>query len=104
MGSYVVTYAVGDDGGDDEVQVEVEAATGFRPVSAHSVLGSVREAVRPVMKAAEAVLSEARGSSPDEVTVRFGLKVSGERNWVVAKSVEEGNFEVTLSWKAGREG
>ena len=35
---------------------------------------------------------------PGEVEVKFGVKVTGEANWVVAKAATEGSFEITLKW------
>jgi len=40
-------------------------------------------------------LKEAR---PDRVEMKFGVRVNGEANWVVAKAATEGSFEVTLTW------
>ena len=45
------------------------------------------------------MIDKARAVAPDEVQVKFGLKVSGEANWWVAKAATEGNLEVTLTWK-----
>lgn len=38
--------------------------------------------------------------TPDEVELKFGLKVSGEAGWFFAKSRAEGTIEVTLRWAA----
>ena len=35
---------------------------------------------------------------PDSVEVKFGIKVTGTADWLVAKAATEGNFEVTLKW------
>ena len=35
---------------------------------------------------------------PDEVEVKFGVKVNGGTNWLVAKAATEANFEITLTW------
>jgi hypothetical protein len=53
------------------------------------------------VRAAAAVLDGVRQvtSHPDEVVVRFGMKVSGRMDWLVAKAATEGNFEITLTWK-----
>jgi len=47
---------------------------------------------------ATAVLDRVRELSPDGVQVKFGVKVTGTMNWLVAKAATEGNFEVTLGW------
>ena len=36
---------------------------------------------------------------PGGVEVKFGVKVTGEANWVVAKAATEGSFEITLTWE-----
>jgi hypothetical protein len=35
---------------------------------------------------------------PDEVEVRFGIKVSGGADWFVAKTAREASFEIKLTW------
>jgi hypothetical protein len=35
---------------------------------------------------------------PDEVSLEFGLKVSGSVNWFFAKAQGEGTIKVTLTW------
>jgi hypothetical protein len=35
---------------------------------------------------------------PDEVELKFGIKVSGGASWLVAKAAGEANFEVSLTW------
>ena len=94
--SQVVTYQV-----DDGVTVgfEIEPVAGFVPCGVEEIAGRVREAVEPAVSAARAVLGQVRELSPDGVEVKFGVKVTGTANWLVAKAATEGNFEVTLSWR-----
>jgi len=35
---------------------------------------------------------------PDEVSLEFGLKVSGGVNWFFAKAQAEGTIKVTVKW------
>ena len=35
---------------------------------------------------------------PDEMSLEFGLKVSGGVNWFFAKAQGEGTIKVTLTW------
>ena len=95
LSSEVVTYQL-----DDAMQVrfEIEPPEGFRPAGAWEVFGRVREAVAPAIEAAREVLEKAKEIRPDGVEVRFGVKVSGGANWLVAKVAGEGNFEITLTW------
>ncbi|MEU9608626.1 CU044_2847 family protein [Streptomyces sp. NPDC048057] len=54
------------------------------------------------MQAARTVLDSASELRPEEVTVTFGIKVSGTANWLVAKAASEANFEVSLVWRPAR--
>ncbi|MBO0869993.1 MAG: hypothetical protein J2P15_15650 [Micromonosporaceae bacterium] len=94
-GSHVVTYAVDE---QTTVAFEIAPPPGFVP-AANDVVGRVRDAVEPAVRAAQVVLDRVREAAPDRVTVKFGLKVSGRVDWLVAKAATEGNFEVTLTWK-----
>ncbi|WIM94788.1 CU044_2847 family protein [Actinoplanes oblitus] len=97
--SQVVRYTV-DDG--TVVQFEVDPPDGFEQASAERIAGQVRDAVGPAVEAAREVLDRVRAHAPDEVEVKFGIKVSGTANWLVAKAATEGNFEVTLKWQPGK--
>jgi len=55
--------------------------------------------VSPAIAAAKVVLDRLNELGSESVEVRFGVKVSGRDNWAVARRAEEGNFEVTLSWR-----
>ena len=70
-------------------QVVVQARTSFadamnkiKPVAAN-IIGKVRE-----LK-----------DSPDEVEVKFGVKMTAEVGAVIACANVEGNYEITLKWK-----
>jgi hypothetical protein len=91
----VVTYGVDD---DVIVSVEIEPVEGFAPAGVDEIAGQVRAAVQPAVAAARAVLEQAKALAPSGVQVKFGVKVTGTANWLVAKAATEGNFEVTLSW------
>ncbi|MFC1408846.1 CU044_2847 family protein [Streptacidiphilus sp. N1-12] len=98
MASEVVTYAL-DDG--TEVRFEIEPSDDWHPVGADGVAGRVRDAVRPAVEAAHAVLERVAELRPDEVEVTFGIKVNGSANWLVAKAATEANFEITMTWRPG---
>lgn len=91
----VVGYAL-DDG--TVVRFEIDPDAGFRPAGPDEVVGRVREAVAPAVEGARAVLEKVKEAAPDEIKVKFGIKVSGTANWLVAKAATEGNFEITLTW------
>lgn len=95
MSSQVVTYRVDD---ATTAKFEIEPSEGFRPAGPEEVLGRVQEAVGPAVEAAKAVLEKVKEARPGEVELKFGIKVSGGANWLVAKATGEANFEVTLTW------
>ncbi|MFI9574571.1 CU044_2847 family protein [Microbispora rosea] len=94
--SEVVTYYVDE---STIVQFEIEPSPGFQPAGPGEIIGKVRETLDPAVKAAQVVLERVHEASPDEVQVKFGIKVTGTMNWLVAKAATEGNFEITLTWK-----
>ncbi|MEV4508553.1 CU044_2847 family protein [Dactylosporangium sp. NPDC049525] len=96
MGSQVVTYSANG----VAVSFEIEPVAGFVPAAAPGdLIGRVREALEPAVGAAREVLEQVRKVAPDRVEVKFGVKVTGTMNWLVAKAASEGNFEVTLAWE-----
>jgi len=95
VAAQIVTYRVDD---HTVVRFEIDPTEGFRPAAPDQVLGWVKEAVTPAVEAAKAVLEKVKEARPDHVELKFGVKVSGGTNWLVAKAVGEANFEVTLSW------
>jgi hypothetical protein len=95
--SEIVSYTVG---GNTQVGFEVDPPPGFRPVGAGQVVGRVEDAVRPAVAAAREVLDQIKALSPDEVEVKFGIKVSGTAAWLVAKAAAEASFEVTMTWRS----
>lgn len=101
MASQVVTYSVDD----VAVSFEIQPVDGFvAATSADEVVGRVQTAMAPAVAAARAVLDQVAEMAPDKVEVKFGVKVTGTMNWLVAKAATEGNFEVTLSWEPKRPG
>ncbi|MEU5977431.1 CU044_2847 family protein [Streptomyces sp. NPDC047315] len=99
MATEVVSYALDD---ETVVRFEIEPTDHFHRVSSDDVVSRVRDAVRPAVQAARTVLDGASELRPEEVTVTFGIKVSGTANWLVAKAASEGNFEVSLVWRPTR--
>lgn len=62
--------------------------------------GRLTDRLRGVAEAAEQVAGSLRSRLvPDEVSLEFGLKVSGEVNWwFFAKAASEGTIKVTVKW------
>ena len=98
MSSEVVRYQVDD---KTAALFEIEPLAGFQPAGVGDLAGWVREAAAPSIEAARELLEQAKDLAPDAVQVKFGIKVTGTANWVVARAATEGNFEITLSWQPG---
>lgn len=96
MTASVVSYELDD---DTVVRFEIEPSADFRPAGPEEIAGRIQEAVAPAVEAARVVLAKVREAAPDEVKLRFGIKVSGTANWFVAKAATEGNFEVEMTWQ-----
>jgi NTP-dependent ternary system trypsin peptidase co-occuring protein len=94
----VVRYAL-DDG--TAVLFEVDPTGAFGPAGPEQIVGKVRDAVGPAVDAAKVVLDRAKQARPDEIELKFGIKVSGTLNWCVARATTEAAFEVTLKWSPG---
>ena len=97
MSSQVVSYAVDD----MVVQFEIDPNDDWVEVGADQVVAKVKEAVRPAVTAAKAVVAEVAQLAPGDVEVKFGIKVNGSAHWLVAKSSAEASFEITLAWHHG---
>ena len=61
--------------------------------------GKLTARLRGVAEAAEEIAGSLRSKLvPDEVSLEFGLRVSGGVNWFFAKAQGEGTIKVTLKW------
>ena len=61
--------------------------------------GRLTERLQGVAEAAEEVAGSLRARLiPDEVSLEFGLQVSGGVNWFFAKAQAEGTIKVTVKW------
>jgi hypothetical protein len=96
VAAQVVTYELED---STLVRFEIEPPPGFQPASSSTIAGKVKEAVAPAIETAQLVLDKAKALAPEEIEVKFGIKVSGKVDWIVARAASEGNFEITLTWK-----
>lgn len=94
--SQVVTYQLDD---STLVRFEIEPVPGFQPASGMTVVGMVQDAIAPAIDTAQLILDKIKHLAPAEVEVKFGLKVSGKLDWLVARAASEGNFEIKMTWK-----
>ena len=100
MALQVVKYQLDD---STVVGFEVDPGSGWHQAGAKEFAGKLRESVTPAIAAAKAVLEQVKEIAPDGVEVKFGVKVTGEANWIIAKAATEGSFEITLRFEPGSE-
>jgi hypothetical protein len=86
------------------VKVEIEGASGQRQAGmAEDMTARFEDAMSIVQKLAtqftQSLQAFSREHQPREASMTFGLKISGEANWVVAKAGGESTFQVTLRWE-----
>ena len=96
VSSQIVKYQVDD---STVVGFEFEPGPGWHQAGTKELVGQVRKAVTPAVEAAKAVLEQVKEIAPDGIEVKFGVKVTGEASWIVAKAATEGSFEITLTWE-----
>ncbi|UJW30945.1 hypothetical protein L3Q67_38035 [Saccharothrix sp. AJ9571] len=90
-----------DDGGSVLVEVEVPHAVerAGRPKNMLREAGmSFERALDEVRGAAAAALDRFRSMGPDEVELKFGVKLDAQAGAVIAKTGLQGQFEVKLKW------
>jgi Trypsin-co-occurring domain 1 len=95
-----VKYALPD---GTAMEFDIAPLDDWQPVGLTDVAGQITAAVAPLIDGARVILDKLKEVRPDEVKLKFGIKVSGTANWVVAKAATEGNFEVTLTWASNEE-
>ena len=91
--------------GGGSVVVEIDPVPGTSRVSRRDDLiedakGSFEAAFANVKDAAASALDTFRSMTrgPDEVEIKFGVKLTAQAGAVIAKTGLEGNFEVKLKW------
>lgn len=92
------------DGGS--VLVEIEAEPGVARASRREALfqeakQSFEKAFSGVRSAASSALDQFRSMSrqPDEVEIKFGVKLDAKAGAIIAQSGLQGHFEVKLKWQ-----
>jgi hypothetical protein len=97
-----------EDGTSILVEVEDQVPEGglvqaARPGEVAERAGQTLEAaLQKIKPMAEAVLTTLRqlAQRPDELHVEFGVKVSAQAGAVLASASLEGNYRITLTWRA----
>ena len=82
---------------DDGSEVLFESAESDL-VALHGGQPEVRDGGKLTARLQEVAGSLRARLVPDEVSLEFGLKVSGGVNWFFAKAQGEGTIKVTLKW------
>ncbi|MFB2969676.1 CU044_2847 family protein [Aerosakkonema sp. BLCC-F183] len=95
-----------DLGNGETIMVEVDEPDtgGPKPVARNLVEDAKKsfdEALDKIKPIATKVISKVRdiSDSPDEVEVKFGLKMSVESGVIMTSVGGEANYEITLKWK-----
>ena len=96
----------------DSILIEVEEASnvlnddeGLAAISGNKIIvkaqQSFSEALEKIKPTASAIINKIRElhEPPDEVEVKFGIKMTAEAGAIVAAATVEGNYEITLKWK-----
>jgi hypothetical protein len=91
--------------GGGSVVVEIDPVPGTSRVSRRDDLiedakGSFEAALANVREAAASALGtfQSMTRKPDEVEIKFGVKLTAQAGAVIAKTGLDGNFEVKLKW------
>ena len=98
--------------GDESILVEVEelpdseldeGLAAYSPgqqvvVRAQTSFAEAMEKIKPVAANIIGKVRELK-DSPDEVEVKFGVKMTAEIGAIIASANAEGNYEITLKWK-----
>ena len=94
-----------DDTGAVIVEIDEEDDGIVRAARPGEVAGRAAESLRdawarihPMAKAFADEVAKSRDGA-DEVCVEFGIKLTAEAGFVVAKAATEANFRVALTWK-----
>jgi hypothetical protein len=78
---------------NDMGRTTTRGRSGFPINSWENALDGVREAI-------ESLVATLRRSSPGEVSIEFGIRVTGESGAIIAKTPEEGNFKIVVSYSS----
>ncbi|WP_410644211.1 CU044_2847 family protein [Amycolatopsis sp. lyj-346] len=89
--------------GGGSVVVEVEGEPGLEHAAAPSgvlrkATTTFEHALGEVRAAASAALAQFRDLGPDEVELKFGVKLDAQAGAVIARTGLQGQFEVKLKW------
>lgn len=87
------------------VVAELDDARGVSRAARQGVLATARStlegALTEVRDAASAALAQFQDmvQKPDEVEIKFGVKLDAQAGAIIARTGMQGHFEVTVKWK-----
>jgi hypothetical protein len=87
------------------VVAELDVPPGTSRVSRDGMLakatGTLEDALTKVRDAAAAALSQFQDMTrqPDDVEIKFGVKLDAQAGAVIAKTGVQGHFEIKVTWK-----
>jgi hypothetical protein len=87
--------------GDEDGLIDVGFGRIGRVVDLQQSFESKLAGIRDAAVATLSILRE--DLVPDEVTLRFGIKMTAEAGAVIARTTVEGNMEVEMAWRNERQ-
>lgn len=92
-------------GGVIVVEMDQDQAGVVKAGRAGQIVGKATQtleaALDSVVPAAQSILAKLRQAHPHDITVEFGLKLTGEAGAVITRTTGECNLKVTLHWAPG---
>lgn len=87
------------------VEIDEHSTDGMEPVSVQNLIEksgkTFGEALSTIKPIAEAIISnlEKLNRKPDEIQVKFGVKMNAQVGAYIASACGEANYEVNIIWK-----
>ncbi len=93
------------DGGFIVAEIERAEPVGNRPIGrpgiAEKAAMQFEEALNRLGPLLKGLIGQLRNQvdTPDQISVEFGFKLSGDLGIIIAKTQAEGNFKLSVTWK-----
>ena len=98
MGSKLIRYPLMA-GGTLLVEIDDHAEVQQEVIKNQYTLESVFKSITPGIEALSEQLRRLT-STPDQINIEFGVKLTDSSEAVISKSATEGSIKITLVWKA----
>jgi Trypsin-co-occurring domain 1 len=86
----------------NDVDPELRVASVGRSGRILDAGSNFEDALRSVARVANAAIAQFRESSPNEVEIQFGVRLSAEAGAVIASNSGEGHLHIKLAWHTSR--